>query len=119
MTQSLFSLRRLRSAAMTALAAVMTAGMWSCGNEESYSPDIAKALDRAARNRKELVEVLEHYENEPEKLEAARFLIRNMHGHYSYQGAELDSLETFLSQLTRKEVNFFFTPEQLKRWEKF
>lgn len=67
MTQSLFSLRRLRSAAMAALVAIMAAGMWSCGSEESYSPEIAKALDRAARNRKELVEVLEHYEDEPEK----------------------------------------------------
>lgn len=119
MTQSLFSLRRLRSAAMAALVAIMAAGMWSCGSEESYSPEIAKALDRAARNRKELVEVLEHYEDEPEKLEAAKFLISNMHGHYSYQGTELDSLEMFLAQLTRKEVDFFFTPEQLKRWEKF
>ena len=42
-----------------------------------------------------------------------------MHGHYSYQGTELDSLEMFLAQLTRKEVDFFFTSEQLKRWEKF
>ncbi len=119
MTQSLFSLRRLRSAAMAALVAIMAAWMLSCGSEESYSPEIAKALDRAARNRKELVEVLEHYEDEPEKLEAAKFLISNMHGHYSYQSTELDSLEMFLAQLTRKEVDFFFTPEQLKRWEKF
>lgn len=120
MTPSLFSLRRLRMAALTVFAALMTAGVLSsCGSEAVYSPELAKALDRAARNRKELMEVLEHYENDPEKLAAAKFLIRNMHGHYSYQGAELDSLETFLAQLTRKEVNFFFTPDQLKRWEKF
>lgn len=120
MTPSLFSLRRLRMAALTVFAALMTAGMWSsCGSEAVYSPELAKALDRAARNRKELMEVLEHYENEPEKLAAAKFLIRNMHGHYSYQGAELDSLETFLAQLTRKEVDFFFTQDELKRWEKF
>ena len=67
---------------------------------------------------RELVEVLEHYEDEPEKLEAAKFLISNMHGHYSYQSTELDSLEMFLAQLTQGG-GFFFTPEQLKRWEKF
>lgn len=38
------------------------------------------ALSRAGQNRAELEHVLAHYKNEPEKLEAARFLIRNMIG---------------------------------------
>ena len=50
------------------------------------------ALEFAGDNRVELEKVLEHYRTDPEKLEAARFLIRNMSGWYSYEGNELDSL---------------------------
>ena len=42
------------------------------------------ALDLAGTNRSELEIVLKHYENDSLKLEAAKFLIRNMPGHYSY-----------------------------------
>lgn len=38
----------------------------------------------AGDNQGELEKVLEHYAGEPMKLEAARFLIENMPGHYSY-----------------------------------
>lgn len=107
--------RRIAMASLTVIAA----GVCSCGSDTAYSPELTKALDRAGNNRHELVSVLEHYENEPEKLAAAEYLISNMQGHYSYQGPELDSLETFLAKLTRKEVDFFFTAEELKRWNKF
>ena len=106
--------RRIAMASLTVIAA----GLCSCGSDRAYSPELTKALDRAGNNRHELVSVLEHYENEPEKLAAADYLISNMQGHYSYQGPELDSLETFLAKLTRKEVDFFFTAEELKRHEK-
>lgn len=42
------------------------------------------ALDLAGDNRIELEKVIEHYSNDPEKLRAAKFLIANMPGHYSY-----------------------------------
>ena len=54
------------------------------------------ALDFAGDNRVELEKVLEHYRTDPEKLEAARFLIRNMPGWYSYEGDELDSIHHLL-----------------------
>ena len=54
------------------------------------------ALDFAGDNRVELEKVLEHYRTDPEKLEAARFLIRNMPGWYSYEGNELDSIHHLL-----------------------
>ena len=38
----------------------------------------------AGDNRAELERVLAHYEGDSLKLEAAKFLIRNMPGHYSY-----------------------------------
>ena len=41
------------------------------------------ALRFAENNRLELEKVLEHYKNNPEKLEAAKFLIRNMPGSYA------------------------------------
>ena len=47
-----------------------------------------EALERALRmakgNRPELEKVLAHYEGDSLKLEAAKFLIRHMPGHYSY-----------------------------------
>lgn len=44
----------------------------------SNSKRLEQALLFAGENRGELEKVLTHYENNPEKLEAARFLIRNM-----------------------------------------
>jgi hypothetical protein len=54
------------------------------------------ALEFAGDNRVGLEKVLEHYRTDPEKLEAARFLIRNMPGWYSYEGNELDSIHHLL-----------------------
>lgn len=54
------------------------------------------ALGFAGDNRVELEKVLEHYRADPEKLEAARFLIRNMPRWYSYEGNELDSIHHLL-----------------------
>lgn len=54
------------------------------------------ALEFAGDNCVELEKVLEHYRTDPEKLEAARFLIRNMPGWYSYEGNELDSIHHLL-----------------------
>lgn len=42
------------------------------------------ALAMAGSNRGELEKVLEYYEGDTQKQEAAKYLIRNMPGHYSY-----------------------------------
>lgn len=44
----------------------------------------------AGKNRPELERVLDYFGGEPLKLEAAKFLIRNMPGHYSYRGKEIE-----------------------------
>lgn len=65
------------------------------------SPDskrLEQALLFAGDNRGELEKVLAHYENNPEKLEAARFLIRNMPRWYGYEGWQLDSIKPVLIQ---------------------
>ena len=49
----------------------------------SNSKRLEQALLFAGDNRGELEKVLTHYENNPEKLEAAKFLIRNMLGSYA------------------------------------
>lgn len=46
--------------------------------------DLEAALLCAGENRHELEKVLEHYSDDAEKLAAAKFLILNMPGHYSY-----------------------------------
>ena len=55
----------------------------SCGGYREKKL-LDEALRIAGSNRHELEKVLEHYSQDPEKLEAASFLIRNMPGHYSY-----------------------------------
>lgn len=66
---------------------------------------LEKALDFAGSNRAELEKVLDYYSQDPEKLEAARFLIRNMPHWYAYEGWQLDSVKQMLAQNNRpKEV---------------
>ncbi len=55
----------------------------------NHQPSIADVLDSAGPNRSELEAVLSHYktnDNNPQKLQAAEFLIKNMPAHYSYAG---------------------------------
>lgn len=52
---------------------------------------LEQALKLAGDNRSELEKVLNHYRDDSLKLEAARFLIRNMPGHGSYAGKEIEA----------------------------
>lgn len=70
------------------------------------------ALEFAGENRTELEKVLEHYKDEPEKLEAARFLIRNMPRWYSYEGCQLDSVKQLLYIDN-------IPPEEVRKWQQF
>ncbi|MDD3038293.1 hypothetical protein [Bacteroides sp.] len=51
---------------------------------------LKEALILAKNNRSELEKVLDFYQNDSLKLEAAKFLIKNMPGHYSYQGNTIE-----------------------------
>lgn len=56
----------------------------SCDLENGYPSAVHSALDKAGKNRDELVKVIEHYSRHPEdslKLRTAYFLIGNMPGH--------------------------------------
>lgn len=64
------------------------------------------AYQVAGPNRGELEAVLEHYKGEPLKLAAARFLIENMPGHYSYKkNKEIEEYYDIALQLTRSSLS--------------
>lgn len=76
---------------------------------------LEQALQFAGENRGELEKVLSHYENNPEKLEAARFLIRNMPRWYGYEGWQLDSIKPVLIQKEKKEI---VPKEVIEKWQR-
>ncbi|MBC8603070.1 hypothetical protein H8784_15245 [Parabacteroides acidifaciens] len=82
----------------------------------SFNKDkqIEYALDLAGENRPELERVLLHYQDEPEKLAAARFLIRNMPRWYGYEGPLLDSIRPVLVQGAR---NLFIPKVDVAKWQ--
>ena len=53
-----------------------------CTSEADKRVDTVLSISGA--NRTELETVLHHYEHEPQKLKAAKFLIANMRYHHSY-----------------------------------
>lgn len=79
----------MRAFSFPLLAAVLSL-LLVVGCSERDDRYLDYALRAAGRNRAELERVLEHYADNPEKLAAARFLIENMPGHYSYQGTDID-----------------------------
>ncbi len=82
-----------------------------CGCHESIRTDryVEEALELAGDNRGELERVLRHYNGDPLKLEAARFLIANMPGHYSYADLDLtdayyDTIDVWLDRMVTYNV---------------
>lgn len=87
------------------LTAVLTVG---CND---ISP-IASVLDSAGSNRSELEAVLDHYKTKdinPQKLQAAEFLIKNMPAHYSYAGDEIYEYYDYAAKIF---ANKSLSPEQ-------
>ena len=59
---------------------------FGCSKKVDY---LEYALVAAGKNRSQLESVLSHYKDDPQKLKAAKFLIENMPGHYSYDSEEI------------------------------
>lgn len=59
-------------------------------------------LQQAGENSIELKKVLDHYQKQPEKLKAARFLIANMPTQKTYVGKEIDSLKQMKKESIKK-----------------
>ena len=81
----------------------------------SNSKRLEQALLFAGDNRGELEKVLTHYKNNPEKLEAARFLICNMPRWYGYEGWQLDSIKPVLIQKNKGEI---VPKEVIEKWQR-
>ena len=79
------------------LLALFLLFLTACSVVDSGEQRLESALEFASKNRGELEKVLEHYKDDSQKLEAAKFLIRNMPHWYSYEGAPLDSLKNILA----------------------
>lgn len=58
-----------------------------------YQEGIYQTIEKAGKNKKELLKVLEHYQDDPQKLEAASFLIANMQDHQFVDVIIADSLD--------------------------
>lgn len=67
---------------ITGLAFILA--LTRCGSSIQQDPLLERALILAGSNRQELEFVLDHYAHDSLALESAKFLIRNMPGHYSY-----------------------------------
>lgn len=86
---------------------------YSCQSFEDKQLDFA--LDFAGENRKELEKVLDYYAKDPLRLEAARFLIRNMPRYYGYEGWRLDSIQRILITAEQKH---FINDSIVRKWTK-
>ena len=87
----------------------------ACDNDRDIL--LEEALEKAGNNRTELEQVLAHYAGDSIKLEAAKFLIRNLPGHYSYADTSelipyydaVDSLLVVMGDpITSFFLDFFF-----------
>lgn len=88
--------------------------LFVCSCLSPSDKQLEQALDFAGDNRAELEKVLEHYANETEKREAARFLIRNMPRWYGYTGAEWDSIKPILVNIIEGKT---VADNILNKWE--
>lgn len=91
----------------------------SCSESSCDEARLEYALEFAGDNRSELERVISHYDKDPEKLEAAKFLIRNMPRWYSYSGWQLDSIKPVLSYIANTPNVNVMTEEQRSTWGKF
>ncbi len=91
-------------------------GLFSCRQNNS----LETVLDYAADNRHALENVLAHYNESPEKLSSAKFIIRNLPHWYSYSDkGELDSIENLLHQIAVTENLWYFKDITKRDWSSF
>lgn len=72
--------------------------LFACVNNKNEK-QLQRVLTLAGQNRTELEKVLKHYRNDSLKLEAAKYLIRNMPGNVSYDSTKLYKYRPILLKL--------------------
>ena len=65
-----------------------------CSNTNNRQLELA--LQTAGNNRQQLEKVIQHYQGDKQKEDAARFLIRNMLGKYYQEGDRIDKFHQFI-----------------------
>ncbi len=84
------------------LLCLSSCGYLSSSKEEKYLED---ALVMAGDNRSELEKVLNHYADNPERLQAAKWLISNMPFHHTKTGSELDKYRRYYEIAADQTLN--------------
>ena len=84
------------------LQTLVSCGSFSMPQEEAY---LTQALEVAGDNRVELEKVLAHYADDPERLEAATWLISNMPMHHSKTGPELSKYRRYFETAADQTLN--------------
>ena len=105
--------KTMKKVFITGINILLAVFLIACASSDSKR--LEQALLFAGDNRGELEKVLSHYENNPEKLEAARFLIRNMPRWYGYEGWQLDSIKPVLIQKDKGEA---VPKEVITKWQR-
>ena len=103
----------MKKAFITGIDILLAVFLIACSSPEEKR--LEQALAFAGDNRGELETVLNHYKDNTEKLEAARFLIRNMPRWYGYEGWQLDSIKPVLIQ---KEKGETVPKEVIAKWQR-
>jgi len=103
----------MKKAFITGINILLAVCLMACSSPEDKR--LEQALAFAGDNRGELEKVLDHYKENAEKQEAARFLIRNMPRWYGYEGWQLDSIKPVLIQ---KEKGETVPKEVIAKWQR-
>ena len=99
---------------LSKISIIIFSVIFICSCSSQKDKWLEQALQFSGKNRGELEKVLHHYTNDPEKQEAARFLISNMPRWYAYKGWQLDSIKPVIIQKRKHE---FIPKEVISKWK--
>ncbi len=85
--------RILNNLLISIIVCVSGYGLSSCKDEAG---SLEEVLSLSADNREEMEKVLRHYQGCPDKLYAAKYLIRNMPAHSSKECGAIDSVKSYM-----------------------
>ena len=88
---------------MTKLLLHITTFLYLTSCTSPIDRQLEATLTFASSNRSELEKVLHHYKDEPQKQEAARFLLIHMKDRHHYRSAGIDSIRHYLTVATKQE----------------
>lgn len=85
------------------ISILLTFFIIACTQQEKKLID--QTLIFAGNNRCELVNFLDHYKNDPEKLIAAQFVVMNIPGHLGIKSSDIDIYNQFIINILKSPKN--------------